>query len=92
MAAVADEAKALEQDAARQSAIERERAILGLEPRIESLSPAETMETTSSTNQAEPESIYASQFASMAAIMENILGKSHSSFATDPCHSCFGMV
>lgn len=44
MVAVANEAKALEQDAARRPAVERERAVLGLEPRMETVSPTETMD------------------------------------------------
>lgn len=83
MAAVANEAKALEQDAARRPSIERERAILGLEPRIE------TTDNPSSTDQAEPESIYASQFASMAKIMEHIWEsnkKKHVSHKQPPSH------
>lgn len=70
IAAAPDEAQALEQDAARRPAIERERALLGLEPRIETNSPAET---PSLADQPEPESVFASQFASMAKIMEDIL-------------------
>ncbi|KAG6367630.1 hypothetical protein INS49_001823 [Diaporthe citri] len=73
IAAAPDEAKALEQDAARRPAIERERAMLGLEPRIETVSPGNSMGDTSLTDQPEPESIYASEFASMAKIMEDIL-------------------
>lgn len=77
IAAAPDEAKALEQDAARRPAIERERAMLGLEPRIETVSPEPSIRDTTGNNsladQPEPESIYASEFASMAKIMEDIL-------------------
>lgn len=71
IAAAPDEAKALEQDAARRPAIEQERAMLGLEPRIETVSPTNT--TSTMADQPEPVSIYASEFASMAKIMEDIL-------------------
>lgn len=73
IAAAPDEARALERDAARRPAIERERAMLGLEPRIESVSPTNTPGTPSLVEQPEPESIYASDFARMAKIMEDIL-------------------
>lgn len=73
IAAAPDEARALEQDAARRPAIERERAMLGLEPRIETVSPTDTSGAHSLVDQPEPESIYASEFASMAKIMEDIL-------------------
>lgn len=73
IAAAPDEAKALEQDAARRPAIERERAMLGLEPRIETVGPRDTTGDTALADQPEPESIYASEFASMAKIMEDIL-------------------
>lgn len=73
IAAAPDEARALEQDAARRPAIERERALLGLEPRIESVSPTNTAGKPSLVEQPEPESIYASDFARMAKIMEEIL-------------------
>lgn len=73
IAAAPDEARALEQDAARRPAIERERAVLGLEPRIESVSPTNTAGNPSLVEQPEPESIYASDFARMAKIMEEIL-------------------
>lgn len=89
IAAVPDEAKALEQDAARRPAIERERALLGLEPRFETTSPVETVGGLSLADQPEPESIYASEFASMAKIMEEILEgnkRNHVSQGQSPSH------
>lgn len=68
IAAVPSEATALEQDAARRPAIERERAMMGLEPRYDNASP-----TASSPNKTEPESIFATQFSKMSKIMEDIL-------------------
>lgn len=87
LAAIPNEAKALEQDAARRPAIERERAMLGLEPRIEAASSIDS--TCSLADRADPESIYASQFSSMAKIMEDILEsnkKNRASEARSPCH------
>lgn len=73
IAAAPNEAKALEQDAARRPEIERERAMLGLEPRIETASPIDNVGSLSLADEAEPESIYASQFANMAKTMQDIL-------------------
>ncbi|KAJ0123010.1 hypothetical protein J7T55_011472 [Diaporthe amygdali] len=73
LVAIPSEARALEQDAARRPEIERERAMLGLEPHIEHASPIENMSSLSLADEAEPESIYASQFANMAKMMEDIL-------------------
>lgn len=91
IAAAPDEAKALEQDAARRPAIERERAMLGLEPRIETVSPGDdTTGNTTLANQPEPESIYASEFAIMAKIMEDILEgnkRNHISQEQFPSHA-----
>lgn len=82
IAAVPSEARALERDAARRPAIERERAMLGLEPRIDTASPL--------PSEPEPESIYKSQFSSMAKIMEDILEsnkKNRFSQAQAPSHA-----
>lgn len=90
IATAPDEARALEQDAARRPAIERERAMLGLEPRIESASPTNTPGTPSLVEQPEPESIYASDFAKMAKIMEDILAgnkRNHVSQEQFPSHA-----
>lgn len=90
IAAAPDEARALEQDAARRPAIERERAMLGLEPRIESVSPTSAPDTPSLVEQPEPESIYASDFAKMAKIMEDILAgnkRNHVSQEQFPSHA-----
>lgn len=74
IAPIPNEQKALEKDGARGPQIEHERAELGLEPRIAG-SEVPKVEETSLEVHKEPESIFASQFADIAALLEDVLAE-----------------
>ncbi|KAK7740805.1 hypothetical protein SLS53_005273 [Cytospora paraplurivora] len=69
-----NEQRALEQDAARRAQIERERSEFGLEPRIAD-SEVPKVGISSLEDKKEPESIFASQFADIAALLEDVLAE-----------------
>lgn len=74
---IPNEKKALERDAVRKSQIEQERARFGLEPGTVS-DLVTGIDELSLEDGKEPESVYASQFAKMAAFMEGILAEKKS--------------
>lgn len=77
MAPMPNEHKALEQDASREAQVERERADFGLEPGTAG-DDVLGIGGLSLVDRQEPESIFESQFADIAAIMEGILAKKKS--------------
>ncbi|KUI59005.1 ATP-dependent helicase NAM7 [Cytospora mali] len=86
MAQIPTEQRALENGTSQRPQIERERAEFGLEPRILGHEVSD-IDGLCLVDQQEPESIFASQFADMAAFMEDMLAEkkrkqtSHSSTA-----------
>lgn len=81
MASIPNEQKALERDAARKPQMERERADFGLQPGTAN-DEVPGIGGLSSEDEEEPESVFASQFAGIAAIMEGILAKKKSNQAS----------